>query len=189
VGEGITAWAELRTGPFVNGQPTGTDLTETVRPLSLIMGTVEDGFDATDEAARSAREGFATGIRHGAAFGVNFLIGAAASGGNPVVGGLWAGAAGTAGSVLLQVTDGIAHSAPGADITGGQLEGMVIDQLRQDLATVVANQHGAAAPQPGEYSATLGRWRPDLRDALDNLDRDATDQRHDYRPDEDWSSR
>jgi hypothetical protein len=189
VGESITAWTEFRGAVFLGDHRPPGDLTETMRPVSLVMGAVEDGFDGAAADATAAREAFAIGARHAGAFAANFAIGFVASGGNPVAGGVWAGVAGTAGSVLLQGTDIMAHSGPPPDVTGGRLEVTVLGQLRQDMATTVAQQHDLPPPQPGQYSSTLGQYRPDLRDALDDLDRDATDEKNDYGDEDDWSTR
>jgi hypothetical protein len=191
VGESFTYWAEQRSVPFLTNPQMGeAEVNELYRPVSLLMGSTQDGFDAADEAARAAREGFALGARHVAAFGVNAVIGAVAGGaaGGPGGAAVGAGIAGTSGSGLLQLTDWYGSSAPGLEVDGNNMEVAVVEQMREDLAVAVATEHGWPLPEPGEYGATLARAFPEM-DLVGRFDENVSDKQGDYDDDDHWSPR
>jgi hypothetical protein len=191
----IAGWAEQRALPHVgigNQSPVG-DLTESLRPVGLVTGAIEDGFDAIGTDRQRANIAFAQGV--GALTGV-----VAAAGGfggmalTPAV-APWvvnsAGAVGAGGGVYAPIS--IARP-PNQPMTGATLENVIVGQLREDLATAVAQSHPdrfgpAAQLAPGTQSQVLGEYYPAVRDALDRLDLSASDKARDYGELDHWSPR
>ncbi len=189
VGESVTYWAEQRTASFLAHPEMGeSQVNELYRPVSLVMGSVEDGFEAADADARQAHAAFAKGARHVTAFGAGALSAAAAAPLGP--GGVFVawGVGGAAGSLVTEQLNILAMSAPGVGIDGNDVEVAMVEQLREDLAITVAAERGWDTPKPGEHGATLARAFPHM-DVVGRLDESMSDSERDYDDDDHWSAR
>ncbi len=182
----------------VGAPPTSGDLTEAMRPVGLLTGAFEDGFDAIGTDAARAYQAYAQGVGT-----VTSVIAAGAGIGAFAIGGKiapWISAGGAsqwAGGTIY----GLATTArsPEQPMTGTHLENVMLGQLRQDLAGVVAQNNpevlgrlglDPAAPVPaGFQSRVLAEAFPTVRDAIDGLDRAASDKADDYGEYDHWSTR
>ncbi|MGH9185149.1 MAG: hypothetical protein ACRD0U_04930, partial [Acidimicrobiales bacterium] len=187
VGESITVWASQEAQPFVGDTHLQQgEINQAFRPVALVMGTIEDGFNATDDAMQHAYDGFAAGVVNGG--GIVSAVGLAAI---PATGGaslLVAGAGAVAGPLLEMGGDLITSQAEGAAIDGDNFETIVLQQLREELAIAVASDQGLPTPHPGEYASTLDAAYPETGDPFDYVDLRATDEQHDYDDDDHWSA-
>ncbi|MGH9188109.1 MAG: hypothetical protein ACRD0U_20245, partial [Acidimicrobiales bacterium] len=185
VGESVTLWTSQQAQPFL-ADATLIDggTAEAFRPVALVMGAIEDGFNATDDAKQDALNGFAAGVKN--AGGIISAVGLAAI---PATGGaglLVAAAGGVAGPLLEMGEGAILAQAEGAAIDGNDFENIVLEQLREEMALAIAVERGLPTPQPGDYDVIIDQYFPGPIDPLSLIDLQATDEQDDYDDDDHW---
>lgn len=149
-----------------------TDLDEKMSAFATGTGAfLPAGFDAVGDGSEAAFDGLAKGV--GTAGGVIAAAGGIAA--FAVAGTAAAPIISTVGattwmgfSLTSLAIPGMASDAP---IPGNDIQNIVLDQLRQDMAVSVAAANGWAAPStPEEYLATLDRAYPGTGDPFEYID-------------------
>ncbi|HEY3141440.1 MAG TPA: hypothetical protein VGJ86_09930 [Acidimicrobiales bacterium] len=171
VGQSLTAWAAHQAQPFLSDPGlTGGGVHDAFKPVGLVMGTVLDGFDATDDAKVHAYDGLATGVGMGGDYAKTLFFASLPAA--PATGGaslLVSASTVGAGQLLDLGGDWIRSQGGHAAYDGNDIHRLVVGTLEEQMALAVADERGWPAPEPGAYSNTLSQAFPAVGDPLDYL--------------------